>query len=117
MEAAGRSDEDVVSESYTAPVQNHQSVVGIKILSDLNIPSIIAPEIRFNQQRFSGLSENVFNQLIPRLTIIDGKIIVFLTEDLTPGPVCNQGLVIICIIHLPAEHFFFFGHFLYTPSL
>ena len=56
MEAAVRGYEHIVAEGHLSGVQDHQIMIAVEVLADLDIVAVIAPEGWFDQEVFPCLS-------------------------------------------------------------
>ena len=110
METTVWSHKYIIPKCYLCTIQNHVSMIGIKILTNLNIISKVTPEWGIDGKLFPGFPEYIFHCRMPFFLMGWQYLIVAESLILTFQQFFPNLRVIICVIQLSLRSFLFFCH-------
>ncbi len=88
----------MVPEPYGSPVQKDQVVIGIKVLPQLDVPTIVAPEGGGDIKPLPGLSQQLPEQLLLFLPPGRGQTVDPEAELLAGRPLLQQLGVVVGVV-------------------
>lgn len=110
IKATVGSDEHIVAKRDLGFVQHDTIHVGIEILANLDVITVIAIEGLLYQEIASRLPKQPNDKFLPALAFRGQQVVILVAQILAPLPFRNQFLIIVRIIQFAQTAFFFFAH-------